>query len=158
MEFAAGLLQLEAGIAVLRLEAALLHHRSRNPGDNGPFAKHDAHRQRLIQIAAGRREVHRQIAIPDLPEKFPEAERRAGIDLPFDRDPAVAAAAARIGRALGDIEHHRRRRRLPLRGPRGGGSSQRWSAGQYQGDDKKCTQRHGRGALCERDCRTTAKS
>ncbi len=53
MEFAAGLLQLEAGFAVLRLEAALLHHRSRNPGDNGPFAKHDAHRQRLIQIAAG---------------------------------------------------------------------------------------------------------
>ena len=53
MEFAAGLLQLEAGFTVLRLEAALLHHRSRNPGDDGPFAKHDAHRQRLIQIAAG---------------------------------------------------------------------------------------------------------
>jgi hypothetical protein len=148
MQFAAGLLQLEAGIAVLRLEAALLHHRSRNPGDNRPFAKHDAHRQRLVQIAAGRREVHRQIAIPDLPEKFPEAERRARIDLPFDRDPAVAAAAARIGRALGDIEHHRRRRRLPG----GGGSSQRLSADRYQDGDEKCTQRHGRGALCEKDC------
>ena len=39
MEFAAGLLQLEADIAVLGFEAALLHHRSPNPGCDGPFAQ-----------------------------------------------------------------------------------------------------------------------
>ena len=121
MELAARLLQLEAGLAILGFEAALLHHRSSNPGDGGPFAKHGAHRQRLIEIAAGRGKIHRQMAIADEPQKFSKAERRAGIDLAFDRDPAVAAAAARIGRAFGDIEHHRWRRRLPGRGPDGRG-------------------------------------
>ena len=110
MQFAAGLLQLEAGSTILRFKTALLHHGSRHPGDHGLFAKHGAHRQRLVQIAAGRIEINRQAAIGDPRQKFPEAECRTAIDLPFDRDPAVAAAAASVGRALDDIEHHRRRR------------------------------------------------
>jgi hypothetical protein len=159
MELAARLLQPEADLAVLGFEAALLHQRSCNPGDSGPLAKHGAHRQRLIEIAAGRGKIHRQMAIACQPQKFLEAERRAGIDLPFDRNPAVAAAAARIRCAFGDIKYHRRRRHLPRRRPDSGGSGQRRSADQHQ-DDGNCTQRHGHRALsdCEEDRWTTTKS
>jgi len=52
MEFAAGLLQLEAGFAVLRLEAALLHHVRATLATTGR-SRSMTPSQRLIQIAAG---------------------------------------------------------------------------------------------------------
>ncbi len=172
MEFAARLFQLEADVAVLRLEAALSHHRARHPRGDGFFTQHGAHRQRLVQIAAGRGEIDRQFAIPDFLEKFPEARRGAGIDLPFDRDPAIAAVAARVRRTLGDIERHRRHRRRAGRRPRSGrrsrdglglrdgreargrsgshdgrsggrGGSQSRAASQHEGSDQKYAQGHG---------------
>ena len=142
-QFAAGLLELDAGSAVLRLEAAIADHRAPDPSRGAAIAQHCAHRQRLIEIAAGRREVDGQLAIAELPQEFLEARGGGAVDLTFHRDPAVAAASARVSRALDDIEHHRRRRHC-----RGRSSSEaRRRPGrrteQDKNDDQKCAQRHG---------------
>ena len=118
MQFAAGLLQLEADVAVLRFEAAIGQHRSSHARHRGLLVKQRAHRHRLVEIAAGRIEIERHVAVAQLDEEFAEARGGAAVDLAFELDPAIAAAAAGIGRALDHIELHRRRRRLGRRGPR----------------------------------------
>jgi hypothetical protein len=109
VEFAARLLELDADLAVLRLEAAFPHQGSSHPGDGGPGVKHVAHLDRLVEVAARRSEVDRQVAITQRAHKSLEAGGRAGFDLPFSLDPAVATAPAGIRRALDHIERHRLR-------------------------------------------------
>ena len=50
--------------------------------------------ERLVEIAARRREIDRQIAFALLQQKPLEPCGGAGIYFPFDRNPAIAAAAA----------------------------------------------------------------
>src|ERR1700722_3708361 len=102
MKFTAGPFQLETGIAVLRLETALHHHGSRHPGDNRCFAKHGAHCQRLVEVAAGGVKIHRQMAVAQRSQEFSEAPGRIAIDPALYRDPAVATGATGVSSAPGD--------------------------------------------------------
>ena len=120
VELAAGPLQFEADIAVLRLEAAIGQHRASHARHRRLLVKQRAHRHRLVEIAAGRIEIERHVALAQLDEEFAEARGGAAVDLAFELDPAVAAATAGIGRALDHIELHRRRRRFGRRGPHPG--------------------------------------
>ncbi len=111
-EFAAGLLQFQAGIVGLRPRSALLDRRSRNLRHRLVLPEHPAHGQRLSQVATGGIQIQRKLRIPVLPQKGPQPHGRSGIDLALRRDPAVAAAAAGVRAAFGDVEDHCRRGRV----------------------------------------------
>jgi hypothetical protein len=142
MQHAAGLLELYTSRAVLRLEAAVVHQRAPYPRGGAPLAQHCAHGERLIEIAAGRGEIDRQIAIADLLQELFEAQRGAAVDLSFHRDPAIAAAPAGVGRALDDVEQHRRHRHRRRRRPHPERRCHGGCAEQDKDDDEKCAQLH----------------
>ena len=142
-QFAPGLFELEAGLAILGLETAVLHHRARHPRHRTALPQHRTHRQRMVQIAARRMKIERQIAVAETREKLLEPRRGAGVYLPFDRDPAIAAAAASVRRTLDDVKRHRRRRRLGQRRPRRRDGRRRRSAGKDEDCEKNRAPVHG---------------
>jgi hypothetical protein len=110
-KLAAGSLQLQADLGRLRFETAIPDDRSRHPRCGGQFAQHVADKDALFEIAAGRREIQRQVPVFQmLLDECLGAAGGIAVDLALHRDPAVATAAAGVRRALGNVEHHRWRR------------------------------------------------
>ncbi len=83
MEFAPRLLELDADVAVLRLKAAFPHQGPSHSGNCGLGVKHAAHDDCLVEVAAGRGEVDRQVAIAQAIQKDFQARGRPGFDLAF---------------------------------------------------------------------------
>src|SRR5579872_908779 len=147
VELAARLLELHADVAVLRLKAAFAHQGATYPGSCGSGMEHVAHHNRLVEVAARRGKIDRQVAITVAIEKSLEARGRAGHNLPFRLDPAIATAPAGIKRALDHIEGHwlvpRRRGWPAMRGGRRCCPTGQHT-GQNQSSDQASTHSHVR--------------
>ena len=111
-QLAAGALEpSQAGVAPDCLPVARRRHRPADAGGEAARPQQPADLQPGDQRAAVRLEIHRQLAIiADLAQQLPQSRLGVGIDEALGRDPFLAARPAGAGLALGDVEHHRRRR------------------------------------------------
>ena len=97
-------LELEAGRVDLGSSGAAGCDGASDPGDGLPAAQQASDDIGRPDRAARRMKIDRPLAVLDVAQEAADARGRALIDLAFDRNPAIATRAARIGRAFGIVD------------------------------------------------------